>query len=798
MAIAVAGAHAFAEGGDTTDNEDVLIAANDVVWTTHSNIARDSMPVGNGDIGINVWTEENGDLLVYLGKTDAFDAQCRLLKLGRLRIHFSNDPFAKGKPFRQHLCLKDGTIRITAGESTKPLEISLWVDANRPVVHVDVKSPAGFKQMVSLEMWRTEKKSLWVFNKRDDHSHGVDGMSPSDPPYQYPDTLVPLSANPSNRIVWYHRNVQSMFPVSVKHQGLLPLPVDIPPDPLINRTFGAIIQGAGFVSDGPANLVTSLPRNETNLTIVPLTEQCSAPEDWIKAASDLQQRVLETPLANAFTQHGAWWSDFWKRSNIQISGGDATETAGITRGWHLNRFVTACNSRGNAPMKFNGGIFNVDGINAMGETMPRNNADARAWGPGYWNQNQRHIFWPMLEAGDYDQMLPFFKMYSDALPLAKHRVKTYYGHDGALYPETMYFWGTYLNDGDLGYGWQRRNDDPDLKRGCYRGTWPAQDPTLGEYRLAPGITQNPYIRRHWQGAVEVAAMMIRYYDHTRDVTFARDTLLPYADAVVTFYDQHFKRDTEGKIHFEPAQVLETYWDAVNPTPEIAGLRYCLPKMLALPERLVTSAQRNNWRRILSELPEIPTKIIQPTENDMPSVKVIANAGVTRDGRHNDENPNLWAIWPYLQHGVLGGDLKLAQDSYRARESKGSYYCWHSDNIFAAYAGMAKDAAHLLKDRYLLGNSCRFPTFYGRSHDWTPDFDNGGVCQNTIQSMLIQSDGDKIVLLPAWPVEWNAEFTLNVPNNTSVRCKVMNGKVTELKVSPESRQRDVIISAPYSM
>ena len=94
MTIAIVSGCASAGEKSTSDSGNIRLEENDVVWTTHSNIARDSMPTGNGDIGINVWTEENGDLLVYLGKTDAFDAQCRLLKLGRVRIHFSGEPFA--------------------------------------------------------------------------------------------------------------------------------------------------------------------------------------------------------------------------------------------------------------------------------------------------------------------------------------------------------------------------------------------------------------------------------------------------------------------------------------------------------------------------------------------------------------------------------------------------------------------------------------------------------------------------------------------------------------------------------
>ena len=45
--------------------------------------------LGNGDIGINAWVEPNNDLLLYLGKTDAWSENGRLFKVGRLRLHCS-------------------------------------------------------------------------------------------------------------------------------------------------------------------------------------------------------------------------------------------------------------------------------------------------------------------------------------------------------------------------------------------------------------------------------------------------------------------------------------------------------------------------------------------------------------------------------------------------------------------------------------------------------------------------------------------------------------------------------------
>jgi hypothetical protein len=44
--------------------------AYNVVWTNQSADARGSMPIGAGNIGLNVWVEKD-ELLIYLGSPDS-------------------------------------------------------------------------------------------------------------------------------------------------------------------------------------------------------------------------------------------------------------------------------------------------------------------------------------------------------------------------------------------------------------------------------------------------------------------------------------------------------------------------------------------------------------------------------------------------------------------------------------------------------------------------------------------------------------------------------------------------------
>ena len=77
------------------------ISPYNVTWNSPSEDSFGSMPLGNGDIGLNVWVEKNGDLLFYISKIDAFDAAHLLPKIGRIRI--KTEPALTVDGFRQTL-----------------------------------------------------------------------------------------------------------------------------------------------------------------------------------------------------------------------------------------------------------------------------------------------------------------------------------------------------------------------------------------------------------------------------------------------------------------------------------------------------------------------------------------------------------------------------------------------------------------------------------------------------------------------------------------------------------------------
>ena len=734
-----------------------FVANNDVVWTTLGTDENDSMPIGNGDLAANVWTVQNGDLILLVAKSDAWTETGKLVKLGRLRLRFDPNPFKETSDFSQTLKLEAGEIEIRCGQNN----IRVWTDANRPAMHVEGHFAVSTAIQAHLELWRTnicsslspspERGGLFEFGG---HPLPIDFE---------PDTVLPAN---TDSLAWCHFNIVSIYPEIFQREHLASL-LDKYPDPLLHRCFGAMLTGTGFVSAGDETLQSISPARDLRLNLYALTEtNVLSPEVWRQHLNVLADKIGRTTMSQAWKQDRQWWDDFWNRSWIHLTG--TPDARRVSQGYAMQRYMMACSSRGPEPVKFNGGLFTV------GHDMPANedsshanhNPDFREWGGCYWNQNTRLLYWPLLASGDEDLLRPWFNMYLNALPLAEDRTRIYFHHDGAAFVETMYFWGLpNLND----FGWDNPSNQLDSE----------------------------WMRYHIQGALEVVAQMLDSYDYNQDEDFARRDLVPFATAVVTFYNQHWPRDVNGKIRMSPSQSLETYQrNAVNPTPDIAGLMAVLPRLLALPHYLTSPEQRALWSKILHDLPPVAMGTtldgkLPPfgigDSNGTPIILPAEKYGKTR----NAENPELYTVFPYRLYGMGKPDLALARATFAARRFP-FVTCWGQDGTESAVLGLTMEAQKVAVSEFTDYGDQRFRWFWKAGGDWIPDLDNGGSGMITLQLMLMQCNGKQILLLPAWPRDWTADFKLNAPYKTVVEGHFENGRMTNLRVTPKSRTRDVVI------
>jgi len=700
-----AGSAAAAQGSWSKVDLVKQLSVYDVVWNEPGKSAADSMPLGNGEIGLNVWTAQNGDLLFYISKTDAWSEHPRsdrgLMKVGLVRVSLFPRPHLEGKPLLQALKLHNADIEVQEGKTL----LRVWVDANHPVIHIEMHSDQPLNLKAELTPWYTE----------------ADHIAP-----------VTVLQGQKGQVAWFH------------HNGLGSDPE------VLNWTIGAIMKGDGFTSINATTLESAKARTTHVFSIYPFTESEPNPDDWLPRAERVASQTDGVKLKRAFYDHVKWWDQFWRRSWIFLSAGP--EAAEVTRGYILQRFVTACAGRGSYPVKFNGSLFVVE--SSPEKPNPSNpdlmlSANYRAWGGQYWFQNTRPMYWPRLMAGDFDEMQPLFKMYAQEIQQNAPAVAKYYGHSGSYIAETAAFYTMVQN-----------------------------------LKLKPVGRYTDY---YFTPVLELCMMMLDYYDYTGDKTFAKNTLVPVAEAGLTFFDQHFPHSVMGKLVLDPDNSIETYWMAHNPAPDIAGLHAILPRLLTLPDAIVDEGTRGEWKRISGELPDLP----QGTVNGMNVL--LPYEGEQTLKSENGENPELYAIYPFRLYGLGRPDFDIALNTWNARRFKGSG-CWLQDPIQAAMLGLADEAQRDVtfnftrKDPHL-----KFPAFWQRGHDYMPDEDNGGNGENGLQEMLMQTNGRQIILLPAWPKDWNAEFKLHAPYKTTVEGRIVRGKLVDIKVSPEARKSDVTIA-----
>ena len=291
----------------------------DVVWDSPSADASGSMPLGNGEIGVNAWVEESGDLLFYVARTDSWGDNGRLLKVGRVRIALDPAPRMKGSAFRQALRLSDATMETRFGEGEAATVVRLWVDAHHPLVHVTVQGPGAGAVTATLEPWRTAPLELPSIECSDIM---LDRGKPQDmhaPTIVYPDTVL---AGEENRIGWYHHNARSIGPeLTARLQGLADF---ARPDPLLDRTFGGILTGDGVQRLDDLHLL-SRPAKEHHLRLYVHTTHPGGPARWREEIDGIITATEAQRPAALRAAHEKTWAEFWQQSWIHVTPvGDAT------------------------------------------------------------------------------------------------------------------------------------------------------------------------------------------------------------------------------------------------------------------------------------------------------------------------------------------------------------------------------------------------------------------------------------------------------------------------------------------
>lgn len=731
-------------------------SAQNVTWTTQSLNSSESMPVGGGDIGLNLWVE-NDDIYIYIARSGTFDENNTLLKLGRVKLKLSPNPFTS-KTFQQQLVLKDGYAQINGSNGKLKTQIKVWVDVFNPVIHLAIKSNQKTSTEASYESWRFEDR----ITKGKENNQNSYKWAPQGIVKTYQDEI----AFKSTGIQFYHQNkAETVFDVAVRQQGLDDRKASLV-NPLKNLIFGGLMQGFNMVPSGNYagtylntpfkgwKLKSKSPTLQQEITIA-LNTSKSELKDWEKELYSVKRNSKQKESL-------IWWNNYFNKSFIYIYSGDELAKQS-SNNYQLFRYMLACNAFGKYPTKFNGGLFTFDP--QLTDSTLKYTPDFRNWGGGtHTAQNQRLVYWPMLKSGDFDMMKPQFDFYLNLLKNAEIRTEAAWGHKGASFSEQLENFGL---PNPAEYGWKRPAD------------------------FDKGMEYNAWLEYEWDTILEFCMMILETerYDN-RNIS----KYLPLIESSLNFFKAHYTYlakqrgakalDADGHLILYPGSAAETYKMAYNSTSTIAALKTVLQRLIELP--LLPEDKKSEWKAMLKTIPEISFR-------NFDGHTTIAPAKLW-ERINNTESPQLYPVYPWGIYGIGKKGLDTAINTYKYDKDVlkfRSYVGWKQDNIFAARLGLTEDAAKLTTQK-LKNSERRFPAFWGPGFDWTPDHNWGGSGMIGLQEMLMQVDGKQIYLFPAWPKNWDVHFKLHAPYQTTIEVILKKGKVEHLKVVPQSRAADIKI------
>ena len=724
----------------------------DLVWTSPSRNASESMPCGGGDIGMNVWCE-GGDVLFYVARSGCFDENNTLLKQGRFRISLS--PALDSTRFRQVLHLGEGYVEVTDGQTT----VQLWADVRKPVVHVDVRNRSRKMSVAATyENWRTRDITL---SKRERFQTSYKFAAP-----RGLRTLHDSIAATEHALTFLHRNAsETVFDATVSQQGMESVKARLY-NPLRRLTFGGRMQGEGMVLIDTLSgryassdyrgwvYVTAQPRRQCHLQIALATVQGSM-EEWLLQLRQTEQAV---DLSADRRQSRQWWRAFWQRSYIDGGNGEAQSLA---RNYTLFRYMLGCNSRGGWPTKFNGGLFTFDPQYVNPTEEYRLSPDFRNWGGGvHTAQNQRLVYWPMLKSGDYDLLLPQLDFYLRIYRNAEERSRLYWGHEGACLTEQIENYGL----------------------PCY--------PEYGTKRPAgfdPGMERNAWLEYEWDTCLEFCQMALEAHRYCgMDI----ERYIPMVRSCLRFFDEHYqylanqrgakRLNEQGQLVLYPGSGGETFKGAYNSTSTVAALH-------AVTRSLIDYLGSDSLLEAFSRrLPPLAYRTVDGR-------RMLAPAELW-ERVQNVETTQLYPVFPWRLFGVGRDSLDVARNTYLYDEYAlkfRSHIGWKQDAIWAACLGLTDEAARLLQLK-LQDGPHRFPAFWGPGYDWSPDHNWGGSGMIAMQEMLLQETADSIRLFPAWPRQWDVRFKLHASDHTVVEAEMKDGRPCLLSVTPAERRNRIVM------
>jgi hypothetical protein len=522
-------------------------------------------------------------------------------------------------------------------------------------------------------------------------------------------------------------------------------------------------------------------------------------EDLIAIASQKLDTAASKGFDNLLKSNQQWWSDFWKKSFIHLQSDDG-EADFIEKNYTYYLYVMASSSRGKYPAKFNGMLWTTGG-------------DARKWGNLYWGANQSCIYNALLQTNHPELLKPMFNMYTSAYNNLALAAQQQWGSKGIFIPETMAFDGLAPIPEDIAAEmrelylvkkpWAERSPQfskyaqtklPFLSRwnwkkdeGWKDGVWNTSDKGGGTFG---------HVTHIFSRGAKIAYQYWLQYEYTQDADWLRNDAYPMLKGVAEFYRNfpNIKKEKDGRYHIYHVNDNESVWGGHNTVEEISSMRGIFPVAIKAAEILnVDDELRASWREFVNNLSPLPMSTdYNKTENPY---WVRSLPPMVQGNGDRSPDPNTMPVW-FFDLCTLESDKKVLDianatfDTYFSSgiNAQAKVYVLSKLPVAGSLLGRSESTRYLLPNQIRTAEVEVMPNRMDlREGFQTTSIQRLGRAAEALQYALCQSvpsspGRDPVLhIFPAWPREWDAQYTLLGRNAFLVSSSMRKGLIEFVEV-----------------
>lgn len=747
-----------------------LISKSDLSYDFPVTRSEEGMPVGNGRMGSLVWTTPSA-LHFQINRTDVFSVGNNTNSFPIAHTTYSNgcgyldinvvdngDEVFAGKAFNQHLSVYDGLSTVSGNGINA--RVLAWNDGDVIVTEISDQRNSSPAIEVDLRMLR------YVMSYRGNGIRGID-----------------LTNQHENYVQTGEHSAMSRLEI---RNGRIILVQEFTEGDFYNASAVAVsIAGrkskASYFNESTVRL--SAEPGQGAFTI--LTSSASSSDPNVDVA-DLALKKLDEVQSKSFdeflSRNRQWWSNYWSKAFIHLNSSDNVANE-IQKNYTYLLYIMASCSRDEYMPRFSGMLWNTSGDMCM-------------WGSQYWWHNQGTYYNGLTPANRPEIMNPVFSTYTKYFESYSRAAEQQWDSKGIWIPETTWFNGLedlpdnvakemrelYL----VRKPWEKRSTEfQDYAR--YKNSlnsrwnWLFMEQTeggpLARNEKTSYASKMPfsYTLHIMSSTAKIAYLYWLHYAYHLDKEWLKTDGYPMIKGAAEFYRNfpNLYKGSDGKYHIKYVNNLEDYdkWGEEDTAEELSAMYAMLPIAIRASEILgVDEDLRAIWQEILDNLAPLPNATIPAEYYD---ICTIGSKDKTLFNRMVDE---------YMKRNPDAANTRLGNLSRNA--------------VAASNLGLADHLKVLIPNQMRINQEEgeRRPVFRNRlslgEGPGAIECERLGLASQALSTALLQSvppsPGEEPVnyIFPAWPKEWNAQFTLAARNAFLISASMEKGQIEFVEIQSQ--------------